>query len=97
MADMPIRDPQLESIAREIVWWEEPEVTLSDQDGFLSRVMARGSWDDVQHVVKIYGDDAFREALRHSKPSVIDAASWHYWHHRLGMEPVPEMPKRTFS
>jgi hypothetical protein len=94
---MQSRDPQLEDIAREVVWWEPPEVTLLDQNNFLSRVMARGFWDDVQRVVGIYGEEAFREALRHSKPGVIDIASWHYWHHRLGIEPVPEMPKRTFE
>lgn len=94
---MAPQDHQLESIAREVVWWEAPEVTLSDQDGFLGRVMARGFWDDVLRVEAIYGKDAFREALRNSKPGVIDVASWHFWHHRLGIEPVPEMPKRTFA
>jgi hypothetical protein len=94
---MPIRDSQLEGIAREVVWWEPPDVTLSDQNEFLGNVMARGVWDAVQHVVAIYGEEAFRDALRNSKPGVIDVASWHYWHHRLGIEPVPEMPRRTFA
>jgi hypothetical protein len=94
---MKPRDRQLEGIAREVVWWETPEVTLADQNEFLGNVMARGVWDAVQRVVDIYGEEAFRDALRHSKPGVIDAASWHYWHHRLGIEPVPELPKRTFD
>jgi hypothetical protein len=94
---MASQDLKLEAIAREIVWWEQPEVTLSDQNDFLCRVMARGFWEDLKHVEEIYGEDAFREALRHSRPGVIDIASWHYWHHRLGIKPVPEMPRRTFS
>jgi hypothetical protein len=94
---MPIRDPQLEDIARGVVWWEAPEITLSNQDEFLGCVMARASWAELRHVEAVYGEEAFREALRHAKPGVIDIASWHYWHHRLGIEPVPEMPKRTFA
>jgi hypothetical protein len=94
---MALRDPQLEKIAREVVWWEPPEVTLSDQGDFLCRVMARGSWKDVRYVEKLFGDEALREALRHSRPGVIDPASWHFWHYRLGIEPVPEAPKRIFA
>ena len=94
---MALPDPQLEDIAREVVWWEPPEVTLSDQNDFLCRVMARGSWRNVRHVEEVFGEEALREALRHSRPGVMDPASWHFWHYRLGIEPVPEIPKRTFA
>jgi hypothetical protein len=91
------QDFRLQQIAREVVWWELPEITLADQNFFLGRVMARGFWNDVVHVQNVYGEDALREALRHSKPGEIDIASWHYWHRRLGLEPVPELPKRRFE
>ena len=93
---MPLADPQLRNIAREVVWWEPPEVTLADQDDFLCRVMALGTWDDVQHVEKMFGAGAFRKALHGAKPGVFDPACWHYWHHRLEFDAVPELPKRTF-
>jgi hypothetical protein len=93
---MELRDPQLDVIARGVVWWEPPEVTLSDQNDFLCRVMCRGSWEDVQHVEKVYGEEALRRALGHAKPGVFDPASWHYWHYRLGFESVPELPRRPF-
>jgi hypothetical protein len=94
---MAVSGAQLERIAREVVWWEPSEVTLADRNDFLCRVMARAFWDDLNHVEEIYGEDAFREALRRAKPGVFDSASWHYWHIRLGCEPVPEMPQRTFA
>ena len=94
---MASREPQLEDIAREVVWWEPPEVTLSDQNDFLCRVMARGSWDDLRCVEEKFGEEALREALRHARAGVMDPASWHYWHHRFGLDPVPELPKRTFA
>jgi len=93
---MELHDRQLEGIARGVVWWEPPDVTLSDQDDLLCRVMSRGSWEDVQHVEKVFGEEALRSALCHAKPGVFDPASWHYWHYRLGIEPVPELPKRHF-
>ncbi len=93
---MATRDPQLEDIAREVVWWDPPQVTLSDQNDFLCRVMALGTWKDMQHVEKVFGEEALREALRRSRPGVFDPASWHYWHYRLEIGPVPELPKRTF-
>jgi hypothetical protein len=93
---MALHDQQLEDIAREVVWWESPEVTLSDQGGFLCRVMVLGTWEDIQRVEKVFGEEALRAALHHARPGVFDPASWHYWHYRLGIEPVPELPKRTF-
>lgn len=90
-------DTRLEEIARKVVWWEPAEITLADKNDFLCRVMARAVWRDVQYVEKSFGDSAFREALRHCRPGVMDPASWHYWHFRLRMDPVPEAPKRTFA
>jgi hypothetical protein len=92
---MPLMEPLLESIAREVVWWEPPEVTLSDTDDFICRVMARGFWEDAQHVERVFGEEAFRKALRNCKAGAMDAGSWHYWHYRLGLEPVPPEPRRN--
>jgi hypothetical protein len=93
---MAQQDFRLKQIAREVVWWEPPEITLADQNDFLARVMARGFWKDIVHVQSLFGDDALREALQRSRPGVIDIASWHYWHHRLRLEPVPALPQRAF-
>ena len=85
----------MESIARQGVWWEQPEITLADQNEFLCRVMSRGLWEHVQEVERVYGEAAFREALMHCRPGIMDTASWHYWHRRLGIDPVPQQPMRT--
>jgi hypothetical protein len=94
---METRNSRLRSIAREVVWWKPSEVTLADQNDFLCRVMARGFWNDLIDVEQWYGEAALRDALNHAKPGVLDIASWHYWHHRLGFGSVPEMPKRSFA
>jgi hypothetical protein len=94
---MQVYDQQLQRIARGVVWWEPPETTIADQNNFLCRVMARGFWEEAKFVEKVYGENAFREALENAKPGVFDLASWHYWHHRLGFDSVPERPTRKFE
>ena len=94
---MPTVDQRLAAIAREVVWWQPSEETLSNEEDFLCRVMARGFWEDIQDVEKVFGKDAFREALRHCRAGVMDKRSWSYWHHRLNVDPVPDMPRRNFA
>jgi hypothetical protein len=94
---MTVAATSLENIAREVVWWESPEATLAKPNEFVARVMARGFWDDVQFVESVFGEEAFRAAIRHARPGVFDPASWHYWHLRLGIEPISNLPKRTFA
>jgi len=96
-APMPATDPRIERIARRVKWWEPAEETLSDQDDFLCRVMNFGTWNDIEYVDAVYGEEAFRRALDHCRPGVIDRRSWHYWHIRLGVGAVPPMPQRTFA
>jgi len=94
---MLVADQRLNQIARRVKWWEPAEATLSDQDDFLCRVMALGLWDDMVYAERIFGEEAFSRALSRCRPGLMDPASWHYWHHRLGSETVPSLPKRTFA
>jgi hypothetical protein len=86
--------PQLEIIARRVTWWKSPTEALANPDDFLCRVMAFGLWSDAVYVVEMFGEDAFRQALRHASAGVFDPASWHYWHYRLGRGTVPDLPQR---
>jgi len=92
-----ITDPRIERIARRVKWWEPAQETLSEQDDFLCRVMTFGTWDDLEYVDGVYGQDAFRHALDHCRPGVMDPRSWNYWHVRLGTGAIPPMPQRTFG
>jgi hypothetical protein len=86
----------LQAIAARVCWWQPAKETLSDTPLFLCRVMALGTWDDTVFCLGHFGRDAFRSALRSAPPGIIDIRSWHYWHHRFGMIPVPPIPIRTF-
>jgi hypothetical protein len=94
---MPVTDAKIERIALRVKWWEPAEETLSDRDDFLCRVMNLGTWNDIEYVDHVFGEEAFRHAIDHCRPGVMDRRSWHYWHIRLGMGSIPPMPQRTFA
>ena len=87
----------LDAVARRLFWWLPPEDALKDGNRFLAQVMALGTERDVAVAQKAFTRDAWKQALRHAPPGVIDARSWHYWHHILGMHPVPPLPERKLG
>jgi hypothetical protein len=86
---------QMAMIARRVCWWQSPEATLQNMPLFLCRVMVFGAWADVTVVLNKYGKASFRGALQSAPPGLFDHRSWHYWHHRLKVLPVPELPSRA--
>ncbi|HQS83700.1 MAG TPA: hypothetical protein PLY23_02155 [Alphaproteobacteria bacterium] len=51
----------------------------------------------VSKVKKSLGFGAFKEALDHMPPGIIDEKSWYYWNTIMDRYPVPPLPERTFS
>ena len=89
-------DPQdLAWIARRVCWWQPAEATLENTPFFLARVMVFGTWEDICLVLETYAEGSFREALQSAPGGLFDNRSWHYWHHRLGITPVPPLPQRS--
>ena len=86
--------PDLENVARKLLWWKEPAEALRDPVRFVAQVMALGTWSDVQTVDAVLGRDSFRRVLDDPPAGVLDEASWYYWHNALGMQPIPPLPKR---
>ena len=85
----------LPAIARRVCWWQPAGETLKDTPLFLCRVMTFGTWEDASFCLDRLGKDAFRSALQSAPPGLLDPRSWHYWHHRLGVLPVPGQPLRA--
>jgi len=86
---------RLVSIARRVCWWRSADATLENTPLFLCQVMEFGTWADICFVLDHHGKVVFREALRSAPPGLFDNRSWHYWHHRLHLLPVPPPPRRT--
>jgi len=87
-------DDDLLGVARRVVWFESAERTLTDPVRFLAYVMTYATIEEIA-VVRRYVDlDAFREALEHTPPGIMDERSWAYWNVMTGRYPVPPMPRR---
>jgi hypothetical protein len=84
----------LDALARRYVWWQPPDATLARRDHFLCQVMQLGTLEDVRELRQIFGDDAFRAALRSAPPGMLDARSWTFWHLVLFGTPPPALPTR---
>lgn len=88
-------------VAGDVDWSDWPErfdrgglLSLADAHRSLAQAMTYASWDDMAYVRALYGDDALRAVLADALAGVFDRRSWVYWHARLRIEPVPDLPAR---
>ncbi len=86
----------LAQIAKRLVWWKPPGTALTEKAMFLAQVMMFGTWEDIQAVRSIYGDEAFKKVLLEAPPGIFDMRSWSYWHGVYQIHPVPSLPQRRF-
>ncbi|MGA7802170.1 hypothetical protein [Acidiphilium sp.] len=97
MKAFPVTD-DLAKIARRIVWFEPPELSLSDPVRFLAYAMARATAEDMAKIRQYISDRDFIVALDTAPPGIIDPRSWSYWNLVVaGRQPAPPMPVRRFA
>ena len=82
---------ELVPIVRRVFWWGEPDDWLNDSVRFGAQVMTFGDWNDTVTVLKLLGDELFKQVLQTPPPGVFDIKSWTYWHlhYRLAVPPLP--------
>ncbi len=59
-----------------------------------------GDFDAALLLANQVGDNVLREVLKQAQAGWFNDRSWHYWHYRLGLaqvDQVPPPPVRTFS
>lgn len=88
--------PETETVARRIVWFEEPMQALADPVRFMAYAMAYATHEDMKALRKHVGDEDFCEALDRAPAGIIDPRSWAYWNLRMGRYPAPPLPQRRF-
>lgn len=87
----------LESLARRYCWWQSPEEALQIPRRIVARVMEMGDYKDVELLGDTLGTTVLRDALQHAEAGEFSPRSWHYWHYRLGLAElgqVPPLPQR---
>jgi len=90
-------NPETETVARRIVWFESPAEALADPVRFVAYAAARATHEDMKVVRRYVNDEDFVEALDKAPPGIIDPRSWAYWNSKMGRYPAPPMPTRKLD
>jgi len=95
----PIELAALKKLAGKYIWWKTADEALATPQRVLAQVMNIGDYRDVQELATLVGDDVLRKVLEHAEPGYFNARSWAYWHYRLQLavvNQVPPLPVRGF-
>jgi hypothetical protein len=95
-----INQEMLKQLAKKYIWWETADEAVSMPERIIAQVMNIGDYEDVQTLAAQVGDGTLREVLSHAEPGQFNERSWAYWHYRLGvacMDQVPPLPVRRFE
>jgi hypothetical protein len=90
----------LKQMASKYIWWKTPDEALAMPERVMAQVMNIGDYSDVQILANQVGDEVLREVLVHAEIGQFSERSWAYWHYRLGLaavEQVPPMPTRKLA
>lgn len=96
----PAARAALRPLALRYVWWSTPDEALARPERVVAQVMNLGDQRDVEAMAAVLGDQALREVLGHAEAGQFTERSWTYWHYRLGLaalEQVPPLPRRVFG
>lgn len=94
-----VRREALKPFASKYVWWKAPEEAVAKPERVIAQVMDIGDYGDVQTLISEVGEEVLREVLTHAEAGQFNARSWAYWHYRLGLAglgEVPMLPSRRF-
>lgn len=87
---------ELDKLATRYVWWNSREWAYIHVDIFLSNVMDLGNWDDIQCLRREVSDQVLKQVLINAPAGYFHPRSWDYWHVKLGIKPIPPLPKRKY-
>ena len=85
---------QRENYCKLLIWWKNPD-EIDDQE-LLRRIMNLGTWEMWQWAWKHVSKESFVHCLEDARYGDFSKGSWHYWHLRLGISPIPNLPKNQF-
>ncbi len=92
-------EPILSQLASKYIWWKTPQEALTMPERVMAQVMNIGDYSDLQMLANLVGDDVLRDVIAHAEAGQFNERSWTYWHYRLGLaelEQVPPLPARRF-
>ena len=97
---MAVAPATLKTLARKYLWWKTPDEAVAFPERLIAQVMDLGDFEDVAALAEQAGEATLREVLLHGEAGQFSARSWAYWHYRLGLAEVgevPPLPVRRFA
>lgn len=94
---MNIDSALLQPYVAKYIWWKSASEALAQPQQIIAQVMNIGDFADMQMLARAVGDEVLKQVLIHAQPGWFNERSWAYWHYRLGLaqvDQVPPMPKR---
>jgi hypothetical protein len=94
MRDLPLT-PEIEAVAKRVVWFEPPQQAVADPIRFLAYAMTYGDHEDMSILRRHLSNADLQEALANAPAGIFDGRSWAYWNLMVGNYPAPPMPERS--
>lgn len=82
----------LSFFAQKYVWWKSVEEAIEQPGRVIAQVMNIGDFDDIQAVEMLAGTQWLTNILNDAEIGQFSPRSWSYWHYRLGLADVDEVP-----
>jgi hypothetical protein len=87
-------------LADRYIWWKTPAEAMVQPERVIAQVMNLGDHRDVEAMARLVGEAVLRDVLVHAGPGQFGERAWAYWHYRLelaGLGQVPPLPTRGFG
>jgi len=82
----------LKQFSIKYIWWKTVEESMLMPERVIAQVMNMGDYTDVQELADKIGDTVLRKVLTNAQAGQFNERSWAYWHYRLGLARVDDMP-----
>ncbi|MCZ6673686.1 MAG: hypothetical protein O7C75_12210 [Verrucomicrobia bacterium] len=87
----------LEYFASKYVWWKTSEKACRNPYRVIAQVMELGDYDDLLKLMREFPIRDLIDILANAEAGLFSPKSWTYWHYKLGLSEVgqvPSLPKR---
>ena len=87
----------LRPLARKYIWWKTTDEALLKPERVIAQIMDVGDYEDMWDLLTCVGKETLREILIHAQAGQFSRRSWVYWHYRLDLatvDQVPDLPMR---
>jgi hypothetical protein len=87
--------PELQTVAKRVVWFKAPDDALKDVKLFLAHVMTYGTLSDITTTLRYFSEDDFEAVLNDPAAGIFDRRSWTYWNVRKSSQARSDARSRS--